>query len=143
MEFIVNLVTSPARPASYHLASYRGRSILPLCLIKGVGTATIAGILSGIYYLLVICYDLFFALGDIVSSSAVQVQNDTASCARVYQTRAGFLTPTHASNYLKTNGQLKLAAVFPPVDNAKYITPFLAACIISVLVSANAESAKN
>lgn len=73
-----------------------------VCIIKGAGTATIAGILSGIYYLLVICYDLFFALGDIVSSSAVQVQN-----------------------------------------NAKYITPFLAACIISVIVSVNAESAKN
>lgn len=71
-------------------------------ILKGAGAATIAGILSGIYYLLVICYDLFFALGDIVSSSAVQVQN-----------------------------------------NAKYIAPFLAACIISVLVSANAESAKD
>lgn len=32
------------------------------CIRKGAGTATIAGILSGIYYLLVICYDLFFAL---------------------------------------------------------------------------------
>ena len=73
-----------------------------VCIRKGAGTATIAGILSGIYYLLVICYDLFFALGDIVSSSAVQVQN-----------------------------------------NAKYIAPFLAACIISVIVSANAESAKD
>lgn len=71
-------------------------------ILKGAGAATIAGILSGIYYLLVICYDLFFALGDIVSSSTVQVQN-----------------------------------------NAKYIAPFLAACIISVLVSANAESAKD
>ena len=71
-------------------------------ILKGAGATTIAGILSGIYYLLVICYDLFFALGDIVSSSAVQVQN-----------------------------------------NAKYIAPFLAACIISVLVSANAESAKD
>ena len=50
---------------------------------------------------------------------------DTASYARVYQTRAGFHTPifilvtsrqrrviTHASNYLQTDGQLKLAAVF-------------------------------
>lgn len=73
-----------------------------VCIRKGAGTATITGILSGIYYLLVICYDLFFALGDIVSSSAVQVQN-----------------------------------------NAKYIAPFLAACIISVIVSANAESAKD
>lgn len=72
------------------------------CIIKVAGTATIAGILSGIYYLLVICYDLFFALGDIVSSSAVQVQN-----------------------------------------NAKYIAPFLAACIISVIVSVNDESARN
>ena len=44
-------------------------------------------------------------------------RHDTASCARAYQTRAGFQTPTHASNYLKTDGQLKLAAVFPPVDN--------------------------
>ena len=34
MEFIVNLVTSPAKPASYHLSSYRGRSILPLFLIN-------------------------------------------------------------------------------------------------------------
>lgn len=65
-----------------------------VCIIKDAGAATIAGILSGIYYLLVICYDLFFALGDIVSSSAVQVQN-----------------------------------------NAKYIAPFLVACIISVIVS--------
>ena len=71
-------------------------------ILKGTGAATIAGILSGIYYLLVICYDLFFALGDIVSSSAVQVQN-----------------------------------------NAKYIAPFLVACIISVIVSVNAESAQN
>lgn len=31
-------------------------------ILKGAGAATIAGILSGIYYLLVICYDLFFAL---------------------------------------------------------------------------------
>lgn len=31
-----------------------------VCIIKGAGAATIAGILSGIYYLLVICYDLFF-----------------------------------------------------------------------------------
>ena len=38
--------------------------------------------------------------------------HDTASYARVYQTRAGFHTPTHASNYLQTDGQLKLAAVF-------------------------------
>ena len=50
---------------------------------------------------------------------------DTASYARVYQhdvrakqtkvcdaERAGFHTPTHASNYLQTDGQLKLAAVF-------------------------------
>ena len=53
---------------------------------------------------------------------------DTASYARVYQTRAGFHTPTHASieakrnlvtsrqrqviNYLQTDGQLKLAAIF-------------------------------
>lgn len=73
-----------------------------VCIKKSAGTATIAGILSGIYYLFVICYDLFFALGDIVSSSAVQVQN-----------------------------------------NAKYIAPFLAACIISVLVSVNDESAPN
>lgn len=73
-----------------------------VCIIKGAGAATIAGILSGIYYLLVICYDLFFALGDIVSSSVVQVQN-----------------------------------------NAKYIAPFLAACIISVIVSVNTESAQN
>ena len=43
--------------------------------------------------------------------------DDTASYARVYQTRAGFPTPTHAYNYFKTDGQLKLAAVFPPVDN--------------------------
>ena len=69
---------------------------------------------------------------------------DTANCARVYQhdvrakqtkvcdaARAGFQTPTHSSNYLKTDGQLivqgrtacsipsmtVLAAVFPPVDN--------------------------
>ena len=42
--------------------------------------------------------------------------HDTASCARVYQTRAGFHTPTHTSDYLETDGQLKLAAVFPPVD---------------------------
>lgn len=73
-----------------------------VCIRKDAGAATIAGILSGIYYLLVICYDLFFALGDIVSSSAVQVQN-----------------------------------------NAKYIAPFLAACIISVIVSVNDESGKN
>lgn len=33
-----------------------------VCIIKDAGAATIAGILSGIYYLLVICYDLFFAL---------------------------------------------------------------------------------
>ena len=45
-------------------------------------------------------------------------KNDTASGARVYQTRAGFQTPTHASNYLKTDGQLKLAAVSPPVDES-------------------------
>ena len=32
--------------------------------------------------------------------------HDTASCARAYQTRAGFHTPTHASNYLQTDGQL-------------------------------------
>ena len=43
--------------------------------------------------------------------------DDTASYARVYQTRAGFPTPTHAYNYFKTDGQLKLDAVFPPVDN--------------------------
>lgn len=43
---------------------------------------------------------------------------DTASCARAYQTRAVVQTPTYASNYLKTDGQLKLAAVFPPVDNS-------------------------
>ena len=41
---------------------------------------------------------------------------DTASYARVYQTRAGFHTPTHASNYLQTDGQLKLAAVFSARD---------------------------
>lgn len=34
-----------------------------VCIIKDTGAATIAGILSGIYYLLVICYDLFFVLG--------------------------------------------------------------------------------
>ena len=47
------------------------------------------------------------------------VEYDTVSYARVYQhdvrakqakacdtERAGFLTPTHASNYLKTDGQL-------------------------------------
>lgn len=33
-----------------------------VCIRKDAGAATIAGILSGIYYLLVICYDLFFAL---------------------------------------------------------------------------------
>lgn len=38
--------------------------------------------------------------------------HDTASYARVYQTRAWFHTPTHASNYLQTDGQLKLDAVF-------------------------------
>mgnify|MGYP005838719881 CR=1 FL=1 len=51
--------------------------------------------------------------------------HDTASYARVYQTRAGFHTPifilvtsrqrrviTHAYNYLQTDEQLKLAAVF-------------------------------
>ena len=60
---------------------------------------------------------------------------DTASCARVYQhdvrakqtkvcdaERAGFHTPTHAPNYLETDGQLKLAAVFPPVDNLIFQT---------------------
>ena len=35
----------------------------------------------------------------------------------MYQTRTGFPTPTHAYNYFKTDGQLKLDAVFPPVDN--------------------------
>ena len=58
--------------------------------------------------------------------------HDTASYARVYQTRAGFHTPifilvtsrqrrviTHASNYLQTDGQLKLAAVFSARDKNK------------------------
>ena len=88
-----------------------------------------------------------------IDDRGLQSTNDTASCARVYQTvvtadkrrrsqrvehdvrakqtkvcdaeRAGFHTPifilvtsrqrrviTHASNYLQTDGQLKLAAVF-------------------------------
>ena len=55
--------------------------------------------------------------------------DDTASCARVYQhdvrakqtkvcdaERAWFQASTHASNYLETDEQLKLAAVSPPVD---------------------------
>ena len=46
---------------------------------------------------------------------------DTASCARVYQTRAGFHTPMHVPNYLETDGQLKLVAVFPPVDNLPHV----------------------
>ena len=40
----------------------------------------------------------------------------------MYQTRAGFQTHTHASNYLKTDGQLKLAAVSPPVDEMEILT---------------------
>ena len=36
--------------------------------------------------------------------------------ARLHQTRTGFLTLTYASNYLTTDGQLKLTAVFPSVD---------------------------
>lgn len=55
---------------------------------------------------------------------------DTASYARVYQhdvrakqtkvcdaERTEFHNPAHASNYISTDGQLKLVAVFPPVDN--------------------------
>ena len=50
--------------------------------------------------------------------------HDAASIARLHQTRTGFLTPTYTSNYLTTDGQLKLTAVFPSVDNLPLITIF-------------------
>ena len=66
------------------------------------------------------------------------ITHDTASCARVYQhdvrakqtkvcdaERAGFHTPTHASDYIETDGQLKLAAVFPPVDNLYLLEDYI------------------
>ena len=46
-----------------------------------------------------------------------RLTHDTASCARVHQTRTGFPVPLRASNHLKADGQLKLAAVSPSVDD--------------------------
>ena len=61
---------------------------------------------------------------------------DTASCARVYQTRAGFPALTHASNYFNTDEQLKLSAVFPSVDNLyPFVLEHLCPNLIYILLS--------
>ena len=52
--------------------------------------------------------------------------HDTASFARVYQTRAGFYTTTHVSNYLSSDEQLKFVTVFPPVDSSIFLGQSLA-----------------
>lgn len=41
--------------------------------------------------------------------------------ARLHQTRTGFLTPTYASNYLQTDGQTSLTAVFRPSMTLKAV----------------------